>query len=62
MAMKKCNFCDNEVPEGGQCNRCGFIDGLTRMPTEQEFKKAREINEKNSYKQFENLDMLLLDE
>ena len=60
--MKKCDFCSNEVPEGGQCNRCGFIDGMNRPPTDEEFKRAREINEKNNYDQFTNLDMLLLDQ
>ena len=62
MAMKKCDFCDNKVPEGGQCNKCGFVDGFNRQPSDEEFKKAREINEKNNYKQFRNLDMILLDE
>lgn len=61
MGLKKCDFCDNEVPEGGQCNKCGYVDGLRRQPTDEEFKRAREINRKADYKQFENLDMLLLD-
>ena len=61
MTLKKCNFCDNKVPENGQCNKCGFIDGLQRPPTDEEFKKARAVNKKNGYEQFENLDMLLLD-
>ena len=59
--MKKCDFCKNPVPEGGQCNNCGFIDGLRRQPTDMEFKVAREINDKHEYKQFKNLDMLLID-
>jgi hypothetical protein len=62
MAMKKCDFCKNNVPEGGQCNKCGYIDGLRRQPTDVEFKLARKINKQNDYKQFENIDMLLLDE
>jgi len=62
MVLKKCNYCDNKVPPGGQCNKCGFVDNFTRKPTEEEFKKAREINKKNNYKQFVNLDMLLLGE
>jgi hypothetical protein len=62
MAMKDCGFCKNKVPEGGQCNKCGFIDGLARRPTPDEFKKARKVNSDNNYKQFENLDMLLLDD
>ncbi len=61
MPMKKCDFCGNKVPVGGQCNKCGFIDGLRRQPTDEEFKKARKINEENNYKQFRNIDMLLLD-
>ena len=61
MALKKCNFCDNKVPESGQCNKCGYIDGLTRTPTDADFKSARKTNDKAKYDQFENLDMLLLD-
>lgn len=61
MAMKKCDFCGKQVPEKGQCNNCGFIDGMRRQPTEAEFKIARTINKKNKYKQFKNIDMLLLD-
>jgi hypothetical protein len=62
MALKKCTYCSNQVPENGQCNKCGFVDGFQRRPTNEEFKQARRINEKNSYKQFENIDMLLLDD
>ena len=62
MAFKKCGFCAKKVPAGGQCNGCGYIDGLSRQPTDAEFKRAREINEKHGYKQFQNLDMLLLEE
>ncbi len=61
MGMKKCDFCKNDVPEHGQCNKCGFIDGLRRQPTDEEFKAAREVNKKAGYKQYSNLDMLLLD-
>ena len=61
MVQKKCNFCGNQVPTRGQCNKCGFIDGIMRQPSNQEFKNAREINEKEGYKQFNNIDMLLLD-
>jgi len=59
--MKKCDFCGNQVPPNGQCNKCGFIDGVHRQPTDEEFKKARQINKENNYEQFENLDMLLLE-
>jgi len=61
MALKKCDFCGNDVPPRGQCNKCGFIDSLQRQPTDEEFKKARKVNNDHKYKQFENLDMLLLD-
>jgi len=61
MKLKKCNFCGNTVPQGGQCNKCGFIDGMQRQPTDEEFRAARKINEKHKYKQFVNIDMLLLD-
>jgi hypothetical protein len=60
--MKKCEFCQNKVPEGGQCNKCGFIDGLRRQPTDDEFRQARKVNEKSNYKQYVNIDMILLDE
>jgi len=49
------------VPPGGQCNKCGFVDGMHRPPTAEEFKKARDINKRYNYPQFENIDMLLLD-
>jgi hypothetical protein len=62
MALKKCSFCPNKVPAGGQCNKCGFVDGLTRPPTDDEYRRAREVNKKSDYKQYENIDMLLLDE
>ena len=63
MTSKKCDFCKtNDVPEHGQCNKCGFIDGLQRQPNEEEFKRARRINKENNYAQFVNIDMLLLDE
>jgi len=61
MKLKKCMYCDNEVPPQGQCNNCGFIDGLQRQPSDDEFKSARAINTKFKYKQFQNLDMLLLE-
>jgi len=61
MKLKKCDYCANEVPPRGQCNKCGFIDGMARQPTDDEFKRARKINEQAKYKQFENIDMLLLD-
>lgn len=63
IALKDCDFCKkNKVPEHGQCNICGFIDGLQRQPSPEEFKRAREINDKHNYTQFRNLDMLLLEE
>lgn len=61
MKLKKCNYCNNDVPPNGQCNKCGFVDGLHRQPTDEEFKAARSINSKYKYDQFENLDMLLLE-
>lgn len=61
MALKKCNFCESQVPANGQCNECGFIDGMSRPPSDDEFKYAREINVKHKYEQFSNIDMLLLD-
>jgi hypothetical protein len=61
MALKKCDFCNNQVPPKGQCNKCGFIDGFTRPPVDEEFKVAREINKKAGYEQFNNIDMMLLD-
>jgi hypothetical protein len=61
MTFKKCNFCKNKVPVGGQCNKCGFVDGFNRRPTDAEFKAAREVNEKHGYKPFKNIDSLLED-
>ena len=60
--MKKCDFCGNKVPEAGQCNKCGFVDGFRRPPTDEEFRAARKINEKAKYKQFRNIDMVLLEQ
>ncbi|MEM4268068.1 MAG: hypothetical protein QXK37_04535 [Candidatus Woesearchaeota archaeon] len=62
MPLKKCENCQNDVPVGGQCNKCGFVDGLQRKPTPEEYKIARKINEQHKYKQFMNIDMLLLDD
>jgi hypothetical protein len=62
MALKKCNYCDNKVPAGGQCNKCGYVDGLNHQPSDDEYRKARETNKKSNYKQYENIDMLLLGE
>ena len=63
MALKKCNFCKkNEVPEKGQCNSCGFIDSFNKRPTDDDFKQARVVNDDYEYNQFQNLDMLLLDD
>ena len=64
IVLKDCEFCNkkSKVPEHGQCNKCGFIDGLRRQPSEDEFKHARDINDQHNYAQFKNLDMLLLGE
>lgn len=59
--LKDCTFCTNVVPMGGQCNKCGFIDGYVGPPNDDDFKRARLINEKHDYDQFKNIDMLLLD-
>ncbi|MBN1645416.1 hypothetical protein JW868_00075 [Candidatus Woesearchaeota archaeon] len=61
MNLKKCENCSNDVPHGGQCSECGYVHGLNRPPTDEEYKYAREINEKNNYPQYKNIDMLLLD-
>ncbi|PIN68845.1 hypothetical protein COV93_07700 [Candidatus Woesearchaeota archaeon CG11_big_fil_rev_8_21_14_0_20_43_8] len=60
MALKECNFCDNEVPVNGQCNNCGFVDGMNREPVDDELKRAREVNSEHDYEQFRNIDSLLL--
>ena len=50
MTLKKCNFCkENKVPKKGQCNSCGFIDGLDRQPLDDDFKQARLVNDDNEY-------------
>lgn len=61
MTLKQCNFCENKVPENGQCNKCGFIDGLNRQPGDHEFVAARRINEEHDYTQFRNIDMVVLE-
>ena len=61
MTLKKCNFCANQVPKDGQCNKCGFVDGFNRPPSDEEFKSARKINEQEKYDQYNSIDMLLLD-
>ena len=60
MALKECNFCENEVPQGGQCNGCGFVDGLQRPPSMHEFQQAQKINAQQKYEQYMNIDMLVL--
>ena len=61
MTLKQCGFCDNKVPERGQCNKCGFIDGLTRQPSDGEFVMARKVNEDHNYGHFKNIDMVVLE-
>ena len=61
MALKKCIYCKNEVPEHGQCNKCGFIDSLSNKPKWDDFDKARKINKKNKYEQFSSVDMKVLE-
>ena len=62
VGLEKCINCGNQVPASGQCNKCGIVDGLQRKPSNEEFKEARRINAEHNYKQFTNIDMLLLDE
>ncbi|MEM4755659.1 MAG: hypothetical protein QW594_00840 [Candidatus Woesearchaeota archaeon] len=62
MGLKNCEFCKNQVPEGGQCNNCGFIDGIRKRPSADDFFKAREINTKHQYKQYVNIDMIVMQE
>ncbi|MBU0979161.1 MAG: hypothetical protein KJ709_00005 [Nanoarchaeota archaeon] len=59
MGMKKCNFCENRVPKGGQCNTCGFVDNVQRMPTPEEFERARKVNDEHDYDHFKSIDLLL---
>ena len=59
--LEKCENCKNDVPTGGQCNKCGFVQGVRRLPTEAEFLHARAINNKAKYLQFNNVDMVLLE-
>ena len=61
MALKECIFCESKVPVNGQCKKCGFIDGLKRQPTDEEFSQARIINKEHDYEQFSNIDMILLE-
>ncbi len=61
MPYAKCHNCKNKVPVAGQCNQCGFVHGLNRMPTDEEFLQARRINEQHGYEHFDNIDMRLLE-
>ena len=61
MVFKKCDFCKVKVPVGGQCRSCGFVDGLRRPPSDEEYKIARSVNKKHDYPMFKNIDMLLID-
>lgn len=66
MVLIKCSSCkgigkETDVPAGGQCSVCGLIDGLRRLPSDEEFARAREINRRHNYPLFRNVDMVLLD-
>ncbi|MFA6088771.1 MAG: hypothetical protein WC755_02825 [Candidatus Woesearchaeota archaeon] len=55
--LGKCAQCGNKVPSHGQCNKCGWIDSLNKIPENVDFAAAWKINEKADYKQFKSIDM-----
>jgi hypothetical protein len=62
----KCQMCEaagtkQDVPTGGQCPKCGYVEGFRRLPTDQEFMQARAINKKNNFPLFRNVDMVLVE-
>ncbi len=61
MTYTKCHNCKNKVPVRGQCNKCGFVNGVQRMPTQDEFMEARKINERHEYEQYDSIDMRLME-
>jgi hypothetical protein len=66
VTLHKCQMCEaagikQDVPTGGQCPKCGFVEGFRRLPTDQEFVAARDINRKNNVPLFRNVDMVLVE-
>ena len=59
VSWSKCVQCANKVPKNGQCNQCGWIDALGRIPEPLDFDHARKVNEDAKYKQFESIDMYI---
>lgn len=55
----KCVRCENKVPKNGQCNKCGWIDSLNKVPEQGDFEKAWHINQKADYPQFKSIDMYI---
>lgn len=53
----KCAQCGNKVPKNGQCNKCGWIDSLNKLPEASDFEAARKVNESAKYDQFKSIDM-----
>ena len=61
MVLTNCHKCDNKVPKKGQCSKCGFLNGFNKLPSDDDFRAARKVNEEHGYEHFHNIDMLLLD-
>ncbi|MFH1591487.1 MAG: hypothetical protein ABIC95_06185 [archaeon] len=61
MGYTRCHNCRKKVPIAGQCNMCGFINGLNRLPSDDEYVVARRVNEAHEYEQFNNIDMRVIE-
>jgi len=55
----KCVQCGNKVPKHGQCNKCGWIDSLNKVPEQHDFEHARKINDAAEYKQYKSIDQYI---
>lgn len=55
----KCVQCQNKVPKNGQCNKCGWIDSLNKIPENNDFEFARKINDKADYAQYKSIDQYI---
>jgi predicted ATP-dependent serine protease len=55
----KCVQCGNKVPKQGQCNKCGWLDSLNKVPELHDFEHARKVNDQAEYKQFKSIDQYI---
>lgn len=55
----KCERCQNKVPVNGQCNKCGWLVGLNKVPEPVDFENAKKVNSESKYKQFQSIDQYI---